>query len=202
MTGTHPQNRPRRRLLCRPFSRAQPAYKRTGRDRKAMQRFVVEDSATAATSTMIRRARPEDCAVIEAIVQAAYSIYIERIGKPPGPMLDDYARRIAEGVVQVLEEADGTVAAIIVLLVKADHLLLDNIAVQPDRQGRGLGRTLIAFAEAEARDIGLAEVRLYTHAKMTENIALYTRLGFTETSRGRESGYDRVFMRKRVADFP
>ena len=151
---------------------------------------------------MIRRARDEDCAVIEAIVEAAYSVYIERIGKPPGPMLDNYSRRIAEGVVQVLEEADGTVAAIIVLLVKADHLLLDNIAVRPDRQGRGLGRTLIAFAEAEARHNGLAKLRLYTHAKMTENIALYTRLGFTETSRGRESGYDRVFMRKRVADFP
>jgi ribosomal protein S18 acetylase RimI-like enzyme len=153
-------------------------------------------------TSMIRRAQDEDCAVIEAIVGAAYSVYIERIGKPPGPMLDNYSRRIAEGVVQVLEEADGTVAAIIVLLVKADHLVLDNIAVRPDRQGRGLGRTLIAFAEAEARDIGLAEVRLYTHAKMTENIALYTRLGFTETSRGHESGYDRVFMSKRVADFP
>ncbi len=162
-----------------------------------MQRFVVEDSATAATSTMIRRARPEDCAVIEAIVQAAYSIYIERIGKPPGPMLDDYARRIAEGVVQVFEE-DGAVAAIIVLLEKSDHLLLDNIAVRPDLQGHGLGRTLIAFAEAEARRNGLVELRLYTHAKMIENIALYTRFGFTETSRGHHSGYDRVFMSNRV----
>jgi ribosomal protein S18 acetylase RimI-like enzyme len=146
----------------------------------------------------IRLARLEDCAVIEAIVRRAYSGYIDRIGKPPGPMLDDYPRRIAEGVIQVLEEADGTVAAIIVLLVKTDHLLLDNIAVRPDRQGRGLGRTLIAFAEAEARHNGLAELRLYTHAKMIENIALYTQLGFTETSRGHESGYDRVFMSKRV----
>ncbi len=147
----------------------------------------------------IRWARHEDCAVIEAIVGAAYSVYIERIGKPPAPMLDDYARLIAEGAVRVLED-DGIVAAIIVLLVKTNHLLLDNIAVGPDRQGRGLGRALIAFAEAEARRLGLAELRLYTHAKMVENIALYRRLGFTETSRGHESGYDRVFMRKRVAD--
>ncbi len=151
---------------------------------------------------MIRRARDEDCTAIEAIVAAAYSVYIERIGKPPGPMLDDYVRRIAEGAVHVLEEADGTIAAIIVLLVKIDYLLLDNIAVRPDRQGRGLGRTLIAFAEAEARHSGLAELRLYTHAKMTENIALYMRLGFVETSRSHEAGYDRVFMRKQVADFP
>jgi GNAT superfamily N-acetyltransferase len=151
---------------------------------------------------MIRRARGDDCAVIEMIVSAAYSVYIERIGKPPGPMLDDYARRIAEGAVHVLEEADGALAAIIVLLVKIGHLLIDNVAVRPDRQGHGLGRALIAFAEAEALRNGLTELRLYTHAKMTENIALYTRLGFVATSRSHEAGYDRVFMRKRIADFP
>jgi ribosomal protein S18 acetylase RimI-like enzyme len=147
---------------------------------------------------VIRTARPEDRASVEAIVQAAYSVYVERIGKPPGPMLDDYARRIAEGAVTVLDEADGRVAAIIVLLPKEDHLLLDNIAVRPDRQGRGLGRTLIAFAEAEASRLGFAELRLYTHEKMTENIGLYLRLGFEETGRGQQAGYGHVFMRKRL----
>jgi len=147
---------------------------------------------------VIRRAQPEDRAAVEAIVRDAYAIYIERIGKPPGPMLDDYAALIADGAVSVLEEAGGTIAAIIVLLRKPDHLLLDNIAVRPDRQGSGLGRRLIAFAEAEARRLGHAELRLYTHETMTENIALYTRLGFVETGRGREAGYDHVFMTKRL----
>lgn len=147
---------------------------------------------------MIRRARPEDRETAEAIVRDAYSIYIARIGKPPGPMLDDYAALIAEGAVSVLEDANGAIAALMVLLPKTDHLLLDNIAVRPDRQGQGLGRQLIAFAEAEARRLGHAELRLYTHATMTENIALYTRLGFIETGRGHENGYYRVFMTKRL----
>jgi GNAT superfamily N-acetyltransferase len=148
---------------------------------------------------MIRRAQPTDRAAVEQIVRDAYSMYIERIGKPPGPMLDDYAALIADGTVSVLEDGDGTIVAIIVLLPKPYHLLLDNIAVRPDAQGRGLGRQLIAFAEAEARRLGHAELRLYTHQKMTENIALYARLGFVETGRGQEAGYDRVFMTKRLA---
>ena len=148
--------------------------------------------------TVIRRAEPVDRKAVERIVRDAYSIYVERIGKPPGPMLDDYAALIADGVVSVLEEPDGTIAAIIVLLAKPDHLLLDNIAVRPDRQGRGLGRQLIAFAETEARRLGYAELRLYTHAKMTENVALYERLGFVETGRGHQAGYNRVFMSKRI----
>ena len=147
---------------------------------------------------MLRKARPEDRAAVEAIVNAAYSRYIERIGQPPGPMLDDYVGLIEAGAVSVLEEPDGALAAIIVLVPKPDHLLLDNIAVRPDRQGRGLGRRLIAFAESEARRLGHAELRLYTHATMLENIALYRRLGFEETGRGQDAGYDRVFMRKRV----
>ena len=151
---------------------------------------------------MIRCARPEDRAAIEAIVNAAYAIYVERIGKPPGPMLDDYAGLIADGMVSVLSDADGTIAAVIVLVPQPDHLLLDNIAVRPDRQSRGLGRRLIEFAEDEARRLGFAELRLYTHEKMTENIALYARLGFIETGRGQQAGYDRVFMIKRLATDP
>ena len=155
---------------------------------------------------VIRLARPEDRETVEAIVREAYSIYIARIGKPPGPMLDDYAALIAAGAVSILEGADGVIAAIIVLLPKPDHLLLDNIAVRPDRQGQAFGRQLIAFAGAEARRLGHAELRLYTHATMIENIALYTRLGFVETGRGHEDGYDRVFMTKRPGkpeqDFP
>jgi ribosomal protein S18 acetylase RimI-like enzyme len=113
-------------------------------------------------------------------------------------MLDDYGALITAGAVHVLEPDDQNIAAIIVLLEKADHLLLDNIAVRRDRQGRGLGRQLIDFAENEARRQGFAEIRLYTHVTMVENIALYTRLGFVETSRGHDSGYERVYMAKHL----
>jgi GNAT superfamily N-acetyltransferase len=145
---------------------------------------------------MIRPASPADRAAVERIVDEAYTVYIDRIGKPPGPMLDDYAALIAAGAVSVLETDDGEIAAIIVLLPKSDHLLLDDVAVRRDHQGQGLGRRLIAFAEAEARRLGFDQVRLYTHQMMTENIALYARLGFVETGRGHDAGYDRVFMTK------
>jgi ribosomal protein S18 acetylase RimI-like enzyme len=136
---------------------------------------------------------------IAQIVEEAYRHYIPRIGKPPGPMLDDYAARVSEGVVWVIEEG-GAIAGIIVLLPGPDHLLLDNIAVAPARQGSGLGRRLLAFAEAEAARRGYREIRLYTHQTMTENQRLYAAIGYQETGRGTEDGYDRLFMRKRLAD--
>ena len=145
----------------------------------------------------VRAATADDVSAITQIVGQAYRHYIARMGNPPGPMLEDYAARVSEGVVWVLEE--GTViAAIIVLLPAPNYLLLDNIAVSPARQGSGLGRRLLAFAEAEALRSGYLEIRLYTHRTMVENQRLYASIGYEETGRGTEAGYDRVFMRKQL----
>jgi ribosomal protein S18 acetylase RimI-like enzyme len=145
----------------------------------------------------IRAATAADVSAVAEIVDQAYRNYIARMGKPPGPMLDDYAARVLEGVVWVLEEG-SVIAGIIVLLPATDYLLLDNIAVSPARQGLGLGRRLLAFAEAEALRRGYAEIRLYTHQTMVENQRLYVSIGYEETGRGTEAGYERVFMRKQL----
>ena len=145
----------------------------------------------------IRAATADDVSAITQIVGQAYRHYIARMGKPPGPMLDDYAARVLEGVVWVLEEG-AVIAGIIVLLPAMDYLLLDNIAVSPARQGSGLGRRLLAFTEAEALRLGYTEIRLYTHQTMVENQRLYASIGYEETERGTEADYDRVFMRKQL----
>jgi ribosomal protein S18 acetylase RimI-like enzyme len=145
----------------------------------------------------IRAATAADVSAIAEIVDQAYWRYIARMGKPPGPILDDYAARVLAGVVWVLEEG-AAVAGIIVLLLMADYLLLDNVAVSTARQGLGLGRRLLAFAEAEAVRRGYCEIRLYTHQTMAENQRLYASIGYEETGRDTEAGYDRVFMRKQL----
>ena len=110
-----------------------------------------------------------DAAVVRDVVDAAYTHYISRIGKPPGPMLDDYGRRIADGQTWVIEDA-GRIVGVLVLEETQAGFLLDNVAVLPGCQGRGHGRALVEFAEAEARRRRYGAIHLYTHALMTENI--------------------------------
>jgi ribosomal protein S18 acetylase RimI-like enzyme len=114
-------------------------------------------------------------------------------------MLNDYSARVSEGAVWVLDK-EAVIAAIIVLLPAPNYLLLDNVAVSPARQGLGLGRRLLAFAEAEALRRGYREIRLYTHQTMVENQRLYASIGYEETGRSSEAGYDRVFMRKQLRE--
>ena len=106
----------------------------------------------------LRLAAPEDAAEVTALVDRAYTGYIKRIGRKPGPMLDDYAALIADGLVRVLRR-DGRICGILVLIGKDDHLLLDNVAVAPEAQGHGLGRRLVEAAEDVARNLGYATRR-------------------------------------------
>lgn len=142
---------------------------------------------------LVRPADATDLPEVERIVRAAYSKYVARVGKPPGPMLDDYAAHIRSHALWVAGEPIG---GLIVLLPEDAYLLLDNIAVDPARQGQGVGRILMQFADIEARRRGYRELRLYTHETMVENIALYSRSGWVQTGRGVQNGFARVFFRK------
>jgi len=144
---------------------------------------------------MIRLARAEDTATVAAIVHAAYVGYQTSIGTTPGPMRDDYNDLVARGVVHVLEE-NGDILGLVVLIPEDHAMLLDNVAVRPEAQGRKLGSRLIAFAEQQARAAGFDNIRLYTQELMIENRTRYAHLGFVETHRAEEKGLKRVFMTK------
>ena len=148
-------------------------------------------------ASTIRLARREEAEWAKALVRRAYALYVPRMGQEPAPMLADYGALIEAGELKLLEEA-GRPVALIVLRPEEDALFVENIAVDPQAQGKGYGRALLAFAEDEARRLGLTAIRLYTNAAMTENLAYYPRLGFRETDRREEDGYNRVFFEKRV----
>jgi GNAT superfamily N-acetyltransferase len=147
---------------------------------------------------VIRPARPDELKLIRAIVHDAYVGYVERIGGRPGPMDSDYVALLDRGAVYVIDDVPPP--GLIVLSDRQDHLLIENVAVAPPAHGRGHGGALLRFAEAEARRRGFAELRLYTHELMTENLSLYAHLGYEEIGRESEEGFPRVYMSKRIAE--
>jgi GNAT superfamily N-acetyltransferase len=159
--------------------------------------FVIMQAHSIAEHMEIRPANASDLPAMTQIVVKAYQKYVERIGKTPAPMLDDYSVHVRAHAAW-FAETDGVTVGLVVLLPGNDHLLLDNVAVDPAYHGRKIGRELVAFAEREAIRRGYAELRLYTHEKMTENLVMYLALGWEDTGRGEQAGYQRVFFRKHV----
>jgi ribosomal protein S18 acetylase RimI-like enzyme len=145
----------------------------------------------------LRRATAADLPTIKAIIDAAYAKYLSRMDKPPGPMLRDYGPSVEDGTTWV---TGSPIVAVLTLYPRENHLLIENIAVHPGAQGRGLGRALMSFAEQEAARRGLTRMALVTHEVMTENQAIYARLGYTEVERRTEDGYRRIYMEKSLPD--
>ena len=143
----------------------------------------------------VRPASPADVPAIGQLVELAYGHYVPRIGERPAPMDEDYGEVVRLGHTWVAEEA-GALIGVLVLVPGSDHLLIENVAVAPGSWGRGVGRRLLELAEGRAREAGLAELRLYTNALMTENRAYYARRGYRETGRQTVDGFDRVYFAK------
>ena len=144
-----------------------------------------------------RSANEFDISKVAALVNAAYGHYVERIGMLPRPMTDDYVEVIANRRVTVAE-SHGTIVGVIVLTVDDEGFLIDNVAVDPSHRGKGLGKALLEFAQSEARRAGFDSIYLYTHEKMTENLALYSKLGYVEYDRRSQGVFSLVYMRKHL----
>lgn len=145
----------------------------------------------------LRRAAPKDVPAIQLIVIAAYTKYIERIGKPPAPMTTDYEEVLRTHDVFVLEDHDTeAIVGSIVLGIDSDSIKINNLVVDTAAQGRGYGRVLMNYAEDFAQAQERPALTLFTNIKMYENLGLYAKMGFLETDRRTEDGYERVYFRK------
>jgi ribosomal protein S18 acetylase RimI-like enzyme len=146
-------------------------------------------------SVHLRPATAADVPRLTELAHAAYEHYVERIGGPPRPMTDDYADVVRRHPVTVAER-DGEVVGLIVLRVTDEGFLVDNVAVDPAQQGSGVGRALLEHAEDAARDAGFDSIYLYTHERMSENLELYSRIGYTEFDRRVHGEACLVYLRK------
>jgi N-acetylglutamate synthase-like GNAT family acetyltransferase len=126
----------------------------------------------------LRRAEPADASAIRELSRAAYNQVVRR------HIID-------------LHEERGELRALIEMGVETGHLLIENIAVRPDQQGKGIGDRLLRHVEAVATSLDLREIQLYANAAFISNLAFYAKRGYQEYDRKTmPSGRTAVFMRK------
>jgi len=154
----------------------------------------------AMSEPAVRRATAEDADKLTALARAAYARHVPAIGREPMPMSADWAKLLSEQEIWILDGPAGEAVASLALDIQPDHVMIWSVAVAPAHQKRGLGRRLMALAEARACALRRPELRLFTNARMEGNIALYHRLGYRETQR-EQLAADRVLvhMSKAVA---
>lgn len=157
----------------------------------------MKTSSNPKPGPLVRPALPKDADAVAGCVKAAFAPYIERIGKPPAPMLLDFPEIIAAGKVWVAEIA-GRVVGVLVQYETEAGFYIDTVAALPALQGTGVGRALLLFAESEASRRGFRSIYLCTNVMMTENQVFYPKIGYVEYERKLDQGYHRIFYRKQL----
>ena len=147
-------------------------------------------------AVQIRKAIQSDLVDVATCARAAYAQYVDAMGKEPAPMNADFARQIEQGVVYIAHYQDRFAGYVVFYADGADHVHLENVAVLPEMCGKGVGKSLIDYAEQSARQCGAKRVELYTNEAMTANLGMYPKLGYVEISRKLQAGFHRVFFRK------
>ncbi|MEO8397546.1 MAG: GNAT family N-acetyltransferase [Chloroflexota bacterium] len=146
----------------------------------------------------LRRAVSSDAPAVRALTRSAYEKWIPIIHREPLPMIADYDRAVAEHIIDLWEE-DQQILALIEMITTEKYLLIENLAVRPDQQGKGLGDKLLHHAEEVAAALGFTEIQLFTNAAFVSNIAFYSRRGYQEYLRETISaGGIAVYMKKNL----
>lgn len=131
--------------------------------------------------TSLRRAVAGDSDAIAELTHAAYSKWVPVIGRKPIPMTVDYSVALVANRFDLMY-VGTSLAGLIETVSESAGLLVENLAVHPNWQGRGLGRRLMAHGERLAIEAGMSYIRLYTNQGFDANIRLYQALGFVTTS--------------------
>jgi ribosomal protein S18 acetylase RimI-like enzyme len=112
-------------------------------------------------------------------------------------MTANYDEAVRQHRIDLLH-VDGKLAALIEMVPKDGHLLIENVAVSPTCQNRGWGRKLLTHAEQVAAAQGYSVIKLFTNKLFAANVQLYSKVGYG-VDREEESGLGiTVYMSKRV----
>ena len=144
---------------------------------------------------VVRRAPPEfsDWEAVLALIQEAFAYMEDRIEPPSSAQRltpPSMAADAADGTLLLARSGDTLVGCVFVR-PKKDVLYIGKLAVRPSMHGRGIGKALVEAARAEARALGLKALELQTRIELTENHAVFARMGFIKTGETTHQGYER-----------
>lgn len=148
---------------------------------------------------LVRAAGADDVDAVVSLVQSAYRGEASRAGWTTEADLlagqrtdaDAVAAEVADPALTVLlAERGGALLACVQVADRGDgRAYVGGFAVRPGEQGAGVGRAVLAAAEAHARTLGATEVEMTVIAQRTELIAWYDRRGYAPTGETRPFPY-------------
>ena len=130
----------------------------------------------------IRPASEDDGDVLRQIERLAGEAFADvglaDIAADEPPSIDVLAAYAGAGRSWVAEDEGHEVVGYVLVDVVDGNAHVEQVSVRPDRQGRGVGRALLAQVDRWATERGLGALTLTTFRDVPWNAPLYEHLGF------------------------
>lgn len=136
-------------------------------------------SATSVADVRIRTAGHADLGALTALINAAF--VVEQVVFDGDRVDAGKMRQYMNVGTFLLAEAAGVCVGCVYVQLLGDRSYLGLLSVDPSRQGLGLGRKLVAAAEAFAREMGARAMDLRVVSARSELLPFYHRVGYRET---------------------
>jgi N-acetylglutamate synthase-like GNAT family acetyltransferase len=151
----------------------------------------VRKQTTGSNPLAIRPARAEEVDAIVALIHRAFGQYRGKLQPESSALLesaDTIRAAMTTGSILLAVRGDRIVGCISVHR-KADFAYAGRLAVEPMERSVGVGRALMAQAEALARQMGANRLRVDVRLKLRDNRAFFRALGFTEGAHRCHAGF-------------
>jgi GNAT superfamily N-acetyltransferase len=129
----------------------------------------------------LRQAAADDVPDILPIINAAFAVetFVEGPRATPALILE----MMETGSFLLAHDASGRLVATLYLELRGSRGYFGMLAVDPAQQRAGLGRFMVAAAEARLREAGCSESEILVLSLRPELLPYYERLGYTERER-------------------
>ena len=145
---------------------------------------------------------PPDSATAAALLASYRGELAERFpgGFTPPPGWAAAASQLVSpnGAFLVVRSAGEPLGCGAVRMLEQGIAELKHMWVSPRLRGHGVGRRLLTALEGEAHTLGCATMRLDTSPFLSEAIALYRSVGYTEIPRYNDNPLDAIWMERRL----
>ena len=139
---------------------------------------------------MIREATDADAPALVRVLHGAFAEQAT-LAPPSGALseTDESVRGLMQTARVAIADVDGAVVACQFFEPKGDHLYLFRLAVLPAYRQHGIGGALIAYAEEQARAMGLRRTQFSVRLALPRQRAYYERLGYAFVEYGTHPGF-------------
>ncbi|QYR23468.1 GNAT family N-acetyltransferase [Paenibacillus sp. sptzw28] len=132
-------------------------------------------------SRHIKLAQKNEIGLVYQLIQEAFQEYDGKLDPPSGALRESeesISKKISElgGAIIVWEDTMPIGTALYDFT--GEYMYIGRVSVVPDSRGQGIGKELILYLEALARERQLKTTRVGVRLSIPQNVIFYQRLGY------------------------